>query len=866
MKHKNAIQDIALLQQALMQLEVETSTQATATHNHAVLLFFFCNANGSMRWVWPAGLKTPHFLRFYHSSHWRAKLFVGAVRLLFALGAGRLLAHGKCLLFTNQNGQQVIGKIWKDQWSVFTGTEGPNRKMLHWHKNSCGAGIFSKIALTHTAQQNLHNEQQSLQQVQHIPLQWVKTPQITQYRPTCLQLQQITGSHTHHIAQLPAPALQEWLQHSLQTLPLTQTACWHTALQNHRLALPQCSRHPLLHTLQNKLLQLQLHLQQTVSHIQTSGAHADFTPWNLRIINGQTIGLIDFELYRPQMPVLYDLFHFIYQSVILIEHGSYAHIQQQINRLLQQPQWQQFMKQHQLSATTLEQCYLLCNVSYYLMVYAQQQTWHTQVTWLLNVWNEALNYHLLQYSPATNARRLLLADLPHLLQQHPHAVLKLRVNNLEELPENADLDICLPQHAAKALLRDLKQHPAVTRIETRNFTFMQQAAVHLLNGTTLHLDLIWQFKRKQLQFLTAAHVWKQAQPTAAGVNCPQPVHEFAYIWLFYHLNGAAVPAHYCQLLHNQIEQSNSQNLCNQLVYSLLQTNNNYRKILADLPLHTNTITANLLQQAPNKGLKGWVNRFAYGFDTLRQFFGMRGMVITFSGVDGAGKSTVIQHLKTRLEKEHRKRVVVLRHRPSLLPILSAFKHGRQKAEQLAAANLPRQGNNQSALSSGLRFAYYYTDYLLGQFYVFFRYTLRGYLVLYDRYYFDFIADGKRSNLKLPQRFTSFLYRFLLKPKHNFFLYAPPAHILQRKQELNEQTILQLTAAYIGLFENLNVQYRQSHYTALQNITLSETLTKIINQINNFSHEKSGPKNCTVAQPAVYVSPAHKQCPPAAVCS
>ncbi|OWY20102.1 hypothetical protein C7N43_24340 [Sphingobacteriales bacterium UPWRP_1] len=858
MKPKIAIHDIDLLQQALLQLGVETQTKAAQTHNHAVLLHYFCNTNGSMRWVWPAGLTTPYFLRFYHSSHWRAKIFVWAVRLLFAFDAGRLLAHGTCLLFTNPHGQHVIRKIWKNHWSVFTGTQGPNRKMLHWHKSTLGAGIFTKIALTPTARQNLLNEQQSLQLVQQLPLKRVKTPQIALYQPRQLQLHEITGLPTHRIAQLPPQALQEWLQHSLQTLPLTQAGFWHTARNNRLQALPKCGRHLQLIALQKKLLQLSNHLQHTVSTIQTSGAHADFTPWNLRILNRQTIGLLDFELYQPQMPALYDLFHFIYQSVVLIEQGSYAHIQQQIYQLLRQPHWQQFMQQHRLNAAVLEQCYLLCNVSYYLNIYARQQTWHTQVNWLLQVWNDALSYHLQQATP-TNARRLLLTDLPHLLNQYPHAVLKLRVNRLEELPENADLDVCLPYDAAKALLRGLKQHPAVTHIETRKFTFMFQAAVHLTGGAVLHLDLIWQFKRKQLQFLSASNVWRQAKPGAAGVNLPLPEHEFAYIWLFYHLNRAEVPAHYRQMLHKRIESSNSQQPCNRLAMQILQKETDYRRVPEELPGNTaRLITANLLQQPPNKGYKGVLNRLAYGYDTLRQLLNGGGMVITFSGVDGAGKSTVIQQLKTRLEKEHRKRVVVLRHRPSLLPILSALKHGRQKAEQLAAGNLPRQGNNHNALSSALRFAYYYTDYLLGQFYVFVRYTLSGHIVLYDRYYFDFISDSRRSNIRLPQRLTAFLYRFLLKPKHNFFLYAPPECILQRKQELSAQTIEQLTATYTGLFNKLNKKYRQSHYIALQNINLPETLTEIINHINNHAHEKSFAKSSAVAQPAVCVSSVGKQ--------
>ena len=125
-------------------------------------------------------------------------------------------------------------------------------------------------------------------------------------------------------------------------------------------------------------------------------------------------------------------------------------------------------------------------------------------------------------------------------------------------------------------------------------------------------------------------------------------------------------------------------------------------------------------------------------------------VIGLTGTGGAGKSTVIENIKYKIEKQLRKRVVVLRHRPSLLPILSAYTKGKKAAEQQAASTLPRMGSNSSVLSSLVRFLYYYFDYVIGQFYVYVKYVLRGYVVIYDRYYYDFINDAKRSNIVLPK--------------------------------------------------------------------------------------------------------------------
>src|SRR5207249_356839 len=132
----------------------------------------------------------------------------------------------------------------------------------------------------------------------------------------------------------------------------------------------------------------------------------------------------------------------------------------------------------------------------------------------------------------------------------------------------------------------------------------------------------------------------------------------------------------------------------------------------------------------------------------------------------------------------------------------------------------------STFSSLLRFGYYYIDYLIGQFIIQFKYVLRGYIVLYDRYYFDFINDGKRSNICLPPAFVKLWYIFLLKPKFNFFLYADEQTILNRKKELDKKTIGTLTANYLKLFSQLGKRSNTAKYIAIENIQLLNTLRTI----------------------------------------
>jgi thymidylate kinase len=163
-------------------------------------------------------------------------------------------------------------------------------------------------------------------------------------------------------------------------------------------------------------------------------------------------------------------------------------------------------------------------------------------------------------------------------------------------------------------------------------------------------------------------------------------------------------------------------------------------------------------------------------------------------------------------------------------MLTAIVKGKERAEQQAANRIPRQGTNESTFSSLVRFGYYYIDYLFGQFIVHAKYVCRGYVVLYDRYYFDFINDGRRSNIQLPAWFTRFWYSFLLKPSYNFFLYAEPETILKRKQELDDMTIRVLTENYLQLFNAFGNRFSKSRYIAVRNEELDNTMDFILKTI------------------------------------
>jgi len=74
-----------------------------------------------------------------------------------------------------------------------------------------------------------------------------------------------------------------------------------------------------------------------------------------------------------------------------------------------------------------------------------------------------------------------------------------------------------------------------------------------------------------------------------------------------------------------------------------------------------------------------------------------------------------------------------------------------------------------------------------------------------------------------------LYRFIQKPKINFFLHAPAEIILERKKELPPEAIKTLTIGYQNLFSQLKKEYSQEYFS-IENIEKDKTINFISTQL------------------------------------
>lgn len=743
------------------------------------MLYVINNRDGSPRWMWNSRNQRPDFLRFYSQGTLRSKGYALLIRFLFALRLQHL-AFRRNSLQVSRTKHHPLTSFTQGNFALFTGTAGPNRKLLLFSGQR-----FIKIALNEQTTHLIANEALVLNRLNQGKM--MRIPEVETLGTGIIALSDIgvKGKRSGHFSPLHAYALKEMLQGVRhENCVFKETAIYRESL--HKIENSGGISNPCIPAnLQHKLLKLASSISE--QQVPLTLAHRDFTPWNCYVSEGKVL-VYDFELSHPFLPFGFDALHFVMQQAILVDRLPWKQIKPKLLSA-----FEMLPKTHRIKAD-FDLClraYLLIHIAYYLELYQNQKKWHTQIYWQLGTWNDALSDIL---STTLEPRALLIEDLLGHLKPGTYAAVKFPDTHPASLSPFADLDLLTGKAQAGTLLRYLGRHSLVRKISIQRQSHMAQAQMILHNGQMLAVDLIWQLKRKALEFMDVAEAIATASPNPYGVYCIDVHHSRQYLQCFYGLNGENIPAKYLN--------------CFDAAHPARFDISRLKKEIRAL--------------AVNKGLKGMKRHMFYMADVARRFIGQRGMVITFSGVDGAGKSTVIAHTRELLEKKLRRPVVVVRHRPSVLPILSAWTQGKEQAEKKAANTLPRQGSNQSTTGSLLRFTYYYTDYIFGQFFIYFNYTIRGKVVLYDRYYFDFINDSRRSNIRLPRWFTKAAYRLLMQPDINFFLYADADTILARKKELEAPVIRQLTKDYMQLFHELEAKW-SGRYVTLENLYLKETL-------------------------------------------
>lgn len=357
------------------------------------------NPDQTIRWFYPTASRKAPYLQLFNGSGWKNKLKATGARLLSKLGINAPIRDGQFHVQIKDNA--YIHKYLKEcnpvNYAVFTGTKGINRKIVVALSRHKKADFFLKIPLTKAAEELLVNEHKQLTVLNRLPLRQMIIPKLQPTSDVFIKISNVKPTKAKNSILLTDVHLK-----ALEEL-YTQTATTHS-LHDHKRNIEKhlinlASLEPsngldtaIVQAVKPMLMMLYQKLKNT--NVIFALAHGDFTPWNT-YLNQQNIHTYDWEL-SEDLPILYDAFHYIFQSGVLIQKLSFTELQQQIDQLSQHSIVQSLLKEHNTNFEQCYQLYLLHVISYYLPRYILQDMLHEQANWLLKRWYESLS--LLKHS------------------------------------------------------------------------------------------------------------------------------------------------------------------------------------------------------------------------------------------------------------------------------------------------------------------------------------------------------------------------------------------------------------------------------------------------------------------------------------
>lgn len=169
---------------------------------------------------------------------------------------------------------------------------------------------------------------------------------------------------------------------------------------------------------------------------------------------------------------------------------------------------------------------------------------------------------------------------------------------------------------------------------------------------------------------------------------------------------------------------------------------------------------------------------------VQRFVNSQGMMIVFLGADGSGKSTIIEGLPNCIGNTFDKTQIEYYHwRPGFLKSPKGDKSGSKED-----SNEPHKRRPYNKAISLIKFSYYNLDYILGYFFCIKPALAKNKLVIFDRYYYDYMLDKYRYRLDIPDLLIRTMMCIIPKPQITFLLIGDPTVLYERKHELSVEEI------------------------------------------------------------------------------
>jgi hypothetical protein len=200
---------------------------------------------------------------------------------------------------------------------------------------------------------------------------------------------------TDKITEIQLRAIQNVYYYSYNRIRIQDCIAWQVINSNMEFlrkelafinTLPQDKSKKIIHDLRTLYNSIPTH-----EKIPVSISHGVFTPWNL-YCDDQRLFVYDWEMARTGMPMLFDLFHFTFQSTLLTHRKGFKDVEA-ANRRWQQHIISKSIQENWGVQTDLHfKLYLLFTVSYYIRQCLRAKELPLEGNLMLDAWGDALEY------------------------------------------------------------------------------------------------------------------------------------------------------------------------------------------------------------------------------------------------------------------------------------------------------------------------------------------------------------------------------------------------------------------------------------------------------------------------------------------
>lgn len=359
---------------------------------------FINNPDGTIRWFYPSAGMTAGHLSLYNAASVKARLYKTITRIAFRLGQAHRLASGTFRVQQKlfERVQMNCGIMIGEAASFFTGTRGATRKLvveIHNEKETTG---FIKIPLTPEANTLVENEYEmvnTLNQYDFTALSLPKASKRINGRTRLSNVKPAIVIPADRINAIHLSAMAELYSMSNDRKKISDTAAWESIKNNisflgqETVFINNLSKEKTL-----DLVALLKELFNRVSDtelVPVSVSHGDFTPWNM-YCDEQRLYVYDWEMARNGIPMMFDVFHFTYQSTILQQRRNYNAVKSTIHQWSQSALAEQMISKYGINLELHHRLYLLFTVSHYLRQYLGERELLMQSHWMVDAWTAAI--------------------------------------------------------------------------------------------------------------------------------------------------------------------------------------------------------------------------------------------------------------------------------------------------------------------------------------------------------------------------------------------------------------------------------------------------------------------------------------------